>query len=380
MEENQKEIKPLILDLLKDLVVKIRIKQRISEQMETKSMSNATESIDFIITWVDGNDPIWQAEKARYQEKRSGDNRNFRYREWDTLRYWFRGVEKFAPWVNKVFFVTWGHLPPWLNTEHPKLKIVNHKDYIPAEYLPTFSSRTIDMNFHRIEDLSEHFVYFNDDMFLLQPTKKEDFFVNGLPCDMAVLDLPRISVRDRDGKTRKGDSIFLADIIGTAVINEHFKKKEVIKKHFFKWYSPKYGRWVFKTMSLALWDRFSNFRLTHVPYSYLKSTYSDVWNEEPDLLDSASRNKFRKNYDVNHWIFTYWQFAKGTFVPRRFDVAKYMYIKNDGNENLYKCIEEARYKMLCINDENTSDCYEVEKQKLLSAFEKILPEQSEYEK
>ena len=134
--------------------------------------------IDFIITWVDGNDPLWQAEKAKYQAVK-GDASVNRYREWDTLRYWFRGVEKFAPWVNKVFFVTWGHLPSWLNTEHPKLRIVKHTDYIPSEYLPTFSSRPIDMNFHRIEDLSEHFVYFNDDMFLLRPVQQADFFVNG---------------------------------------------------------------------------------------------------------------------------------------------------------------------------------------------------------
>ena len=65
--------------------------------------------------------------------------------------------------------------------------IVKHEDYIPEEFLPTFQSRTIDMNFHRIKDLSEHFVYFNDDMFLINPTTKEDFFVNGLPCDSAVM-------------------------------------------------------------------------------------------------------------------------------------------------------------------------------------------------
>ena len=343
-------------------------------------MKNDNYPIDFIITWVDGSDPAWRAEKAKYQVVEFGDAKESRYRDWDTLRYWFRGVEKYASWVNKVFFVTCGHLPPWLNQDNPKLRIVKHNEYIPSEYLPTFSSRPIDMNFHRIEDLSEHFVYFNDDMFLLQPTEREDFFKNDLPCDSAILDIPRISMRDRDGKTRNGDSIFLADLLGAAVLNNHFNKKQSIRAHFFKWYNLRYGSWMFKTLLMAPWNQFTNFRLTHVPYSYLKSTYSEVWEKEPELLMSASKHKFRRNSDVNHWIFTYWQYAKGTFIPRRYDVAKFWYIKNEGNDALYQAIENQRFKMLCINDDYTANDFEKEKQKLISAFEMILPEKSSFEK
>lgn len=335
--------------------------------------------IDFIVTWVDGNDPEWRKQKEKYQIAEFGDAKESRYRDWGTLQYWFRGVEKFAPWVNKVFFVTCGHLPSWLNVDNPKLRIVKHNEYIPKEYLPTFSSRPIDMNFHRIKELSEHFVYFNDDMFLMQPTKREDFFKNGLPCDTAILDIPRISMRGRDGRTLTGDSIFLADILGTAVINNHFDKRKSVRSNLFKWYSPKYGSWVFKTLMLAPWKKFPDFRLTHVPYSYLKSTYSEVWEQEPDLLDSASSNKFRKNYDVNHWIFTYWQFAKGNFTPRQYGAAKYCYIKNTGNEKLFHIIEQQKYKMICLNDEFTDGDFETERSKLIQAFDGILPEKSTFE-
>ena len=98
---------------------------------------NSASGIDFVITWVDGNDPAWQQEKSRTL-KASGlidktDDRKERYRDWDNLQYWFRGVEQFAPWVRKVHFVTWGHLPEWLNTSAPKLNIVNHEDFIPEE-------------------------------------------------------------------------------------------------------------------------------------------------------------------------------------------------------------------------------------------------------
>ena len=91
-------------------------------------------------------------------------------------RWWFRAVEKFAPWVNKIHFVTYGHLPKWLNIDNPKLNIAKHSDFIPQKYLPTFSSFPIEVNLHRIKGLAERFVYFNDDMFLLKTSKKRIIF------------------------------------------------------------------------------------------------------------------------------------------------------------------------------------------------------------
>ena len=116
--------------------------------------------VDFVIIWVDGNDEQWQKEKAKDSPDKNTDYRNIRYRDWDNLQYWFRGVEKFTPWVNKVHFVTCGHLPKWLNTNNPKLNIVKHSDFIPEKYLPTFSANPIELNIHRIKDLSEKFVFF----------------------------------------------------------------------------------------------------------------------------------------------------------------------------------------------------------------------------
>ena len=90
-----------------------------------------TNKIDFVITWVDGNDPEWQKERNKYLSDKidlnSNQNADCRYRDIGTLRYWFRAVEKYAPWVNKIHFITWGHLPKWLNTEHEKLNIVKQE-------------------------------------------------------------------------------------------------------------------------------------------------------------------------------------------------------------------------------------------------------------
>lgn len=148
------------------------------------------EEIDFVVAWVDGNDPAWQEERSRYTqnvERQKWNDSPVRYRDWGLLKYWFRGVEKFAPWVRYIYFVTWGHVPSWLNERNPKLKIIRHDEFIPREYLPTFSSHTIELNLHRIPGLSEQFVYFNDDMYLTKSVSPEVFFKNGIPCDTAVM-------------------------------------------------------------------------------------------------------------------------------------------------------------------------------------------------
>ena len=153
-----------------------------------KNTEKQNNPIDFVIAWVDGSDTEWQKEKARFETgSTSGDRREIRFRDWDNLRYWFRAVEMYAPWVNRIHFVTWGHFPKWLNTEHPKLHIVKHEDFIPSEFLPTFNSHTIEWNFHRILGLSERFVYFNDDMFLLNQIRPENFFIGEKPVDMLAL-------------------------------------------------------------------------------------------------------------------------------------------------------------------------------------------------
>ena len=111
----------------------------------------ASEKIDFVIMWVDGNDPKWQTEKNKYTPPLNADASICRYRDFDLLKYWFRGVEKYAPWVNKIHFITWGHIPSWLDTNNPKINIVKHEDYIPRKYLPTFNANTIELNVHSIE-------------------------------------------------------------------------------------------------------------------------------------------------------------------------------------------------------------------------------------
>lgn len=143
--------------------------------------------IDIVYTWVDGSDPIWDKKRRKRAEEIGtvlpDANNDARFMDNNELKYSLRSVHQFAPWINKIFIVTDNQIPNWLNTDHPKIKIVDHKDiFTKKENLPSFSARGIESQIHHIKQLSEHFIYFNDDMFLGRPSNLNDFFtVNGKP-------------------------------------------------------------------------------------------------------------------------------------------------------------------------------------------------------
>ena len=328
--------------------------------------------IDFVLIWVDGNDSEWQAERKKYLPEKNTDTREIRYRNWNNLKYWFRGVEKYAPWVNKVHFVTCGHLPNFLNCDNPKLNIVNHKDYMPKEYLPTFNSHTIELNLHRIEGLSEKFVYFNDDMFLTKNVKQTDFFINGLPCDSAILN-PIIPEQE--------DCVFEHILINNiGILNQDFSKKEVIKKNWKKWYNLKYGKELIRTILLSTWPNFTGIKNNHLPSSFLKSSYIEIWKNHKEKLHQTSLNKFRSSDDVNQYVIKNLQLAKGEFYPRKYNIGKWFDIFDNDNSELFNSIKTNKYKMICINDDKDVKNFEKLKQELNQAFETILPEKSSFEK
>ena len=328
------------------------------------------EKIDFVVLWVDGNDTEWQKEKSKYSNQPQ-DNAANRFRDWDLMKYWFRGVEKFAPWVNKVYFVTYGHLPEFLNVDCPKLKIVRHDEYIPKEYLPTFSSHTIELNLHRIEGLSEQFVYFNDDMFLCKPIKPETFFKKGLPCEEGV----------EGGSSNPGDGNIYYHVLLNDVdlINRHFKKRDVLKMNFFKWFNVRYGIDNLRTLCFAPWRNFGGFKNSHLPVAFLKSTFETVWSKEYQRLDETCKNRFRKIEDVNQYIIRYWQLVSGKFLPRGV-IGKRFDIGSGSIDEIVKSVRKQRYMAICLNDPEGLERYEVYQKAISKAFDEILPEKSMFEK
>lgn len=333
--------------------------------------------IDFVIPWVDGSDPAWVAEKCRYldQDFDSVLNDTTRYRDWNILKYWFRGVEKFAPWVNRIFFVTCGQVPDFLNLEHPKLRFVQHKEYIPARWLPTFSANPIELNLHRIPDLSEQFVYFNDDMFVVAPTTPDDFFRDGLPCDQGVLGL----LTPWKGDTPAALHWVLNDIF---YINHHFNKKESIERNRDKWFNPVYGPLQERTDRLMYWNCFTGFYIPHIQQSFLKSTFDKVWAAEPQVLEETSSHRFRGSMDVNQYLMRFWQLASGEFSPYP-KSGQYYNLQTDPIRFIQKDVQAKGYKTVCLNDgydaishtRFLSICGELQ-----SWLEALLPEKSGFER
>ncbi|XP_076069626.1 N-acetylglucosamine-1-phosphotransferase subunits alpha/beta-like isoform X2 [Oratosquilla oratoria] len=100
-----------------------------------------------------------------------------RFDDNEELRYSLRSLEKFAPWVRRVFIVTNGQIPYWLNLEHPRLTLVTHEEiFTNLSHLPSFSSPAIEVHLHRIPGLSEHFLYLNDDVMFGAEVWPEDFY------------------------------------------------------------------------------------------------------------------------------------------------------------------------------------------------------------
>ena len=328
-------------------------------------------NIDIVIPWVDGSDPEWQQEFRKYAALEMGrdNNTEIRYRDWNNMQYLFRGIEKFAPWVRKVHLITTGQKPKWLNINAPKLNFVRHEDFIPKEFLPTFSVRPIELNLHRIEGLAEQFIYFNDDYFLLRPVKPERFFRNGLPCDMAVLDtLPMGGPRGH---------MLMNDV---NVVNSHFRKNAVLKANPMKWLNPIYGSGLLRTMALLPFSVFPGFRNHHMPQAFRKSTFREVWEVEEPLLREVSSHRFRDITDVNQYMFRFWQLASGKFHPVNIVKGSCRYNLTDRDmDNLTTAIRIQKRDILVMADTEEVADFDGMVAQINAAFDAILPEKSSFE-
>ena len=323
--------------------------------------------IDFVITWVDGSDPVLQKKRQFYALKQKEDATVNRYRDWGTLRYWFRGVEKFAPWVDRIWLITDNQKPKWLKQNHSKLTIVDHRDYIPPEFLPTFNSNPIELNIHRIKGLSEQFVLFNDDMFLIRPIKPEFFFCNGLPCDDAILS-PIIL----DGGIAAGKMC----ANNMHIINQNFNKKEVIAANPRKWFNALYGKQMLRTLCLLPWHHLPGFYNDHLAQAFLKSTFEKVWEKDNETLREVSTHRFRSyETDVNQWLMRYWQLCEGNFTPTSPSRGR---VYSDVCQEALNCIRHQKASLICVNDNDEQD-FENNQRRLIMAFESILPSKSSFE-
>ena len=329
--------------------------------------------IDFVITWVDMSDTKWQKDFVKYSSKAENEKNSVsvaRFRDYGLLKFWFRGVEKFAPWVRKIHFVTCGQKPEWLNENHPKINLVNHKDFIPEQFLPSYNSVVIERYLHKIPDLAEHFVYFNDDFYIINHIDKSRFFQNGLPCDISIF---QYNPNWSQWYIRIKNNIKL--------INKHFNKKEVINNFYHKWFSPLYGKKLWMNYLMKYYPRFITLRTPHNAQPFLKSMFEDVWKHCEKELTETSINRFRA---VTDYTLSYFELGKCVqAILLRIILTMIQNVCPHDTAKTKKAVNVIRnqsYKLICLNDNVRIRNFDQVIRNINDAFDSILPEKSNFER
>lgn len=308
--------------------------------------------IDLVYLWVNGNDQKWLEEKEEWQTRLgicSQSTNNCRFIDNQELKYSLRSVEMNAPWINKIFIVTNGQVPEWLDTSHPKIKIITHKEIMPADALPTFNSEAIETCIANIPELSEHFLYANDDTFINSPVSPDFFFDgNGNPIVRLV---------------------------------KHDWKEEIIAKKL-------YLKNVIYSMNLIK-DKYGKeykYEASHNIDAYRKSHLNACKQEFIEEFERTCRYKFRTENSVQRTIFSYWMLANALGTPifcqnrvnDKTTKLEVLHQKITAPDNMKQTILKFKPSLLCINDGETVNPND--RKSLKGFLTELYPQKQEWEK
>lgn len=294
------------------------------------------EPIDIIVPWVNPNDLLWQDDFSKYSSLDGGQKAACRFRDMGVFHFWFRCIEKNMPWVRYVFLVlsSPSQIPSWLNTDNPRLKIVYHSQFIPAEELPTFNSSVINCYMPFIPELSDNYILFNDDFFVVDALRAGDFFINNRPVGKfnRVVRMPR-------GKT--------------------------------PWYHNIRNNY-------KLVDRYirgcQHIHPNHGPISFSKVYQLYIYTKMGPAIKSALHNsRFRKNKNVTDWLFFDIMALTGRIKERSGALTSFQYIN--------KAHFKATRRIVCFNDnESFTDAqYNAFKDSVYSYLQQNFPQKSSFE-
>lgn len=227
------------------------------------------EKIDAVITWVDGSEPNYQ---RKLKEHLSNNDRIKRqYLQANEINLCVASIVKYAPFIRKIFIVTDKQSPNLDSVKHivskEKIEIVDHEEIFRdnIEFLPTFNIRSIDALLFKIKDLSEKFIYFNDDMFLVKKTNPEDWFVG----DKAVL-------------------------TGNWVKTYNKKPIKIISQKIKSFFNmrPSFNASQSKAANIAGFNS-KYFKSYHCGRPQIKSVIKDFYNKNPEKLVDQIKYKIR---------------------------------------------------------------------------------------
>ena len=279
-------------------------------------MVERNTQIDLVIPFYNDSDKHWRTILYDYMKKEHSNDRQVvgeeRYRDWENFKYWFRAVEKNCKWVNKVFLVVAdeSQIPSWLDTSCSKLRVVYHKEYIPSELLPTFNIMTIEDYICKIKDLSNNYVYCNDDYFFLNPTTEDMFFINDIPV-----------FKDTSKKIEKLDT---SGEDGTfyQCLNNCIDLQLKISKKKAKGYS-----------------------FDHIPVPHKKDFENKIIDKNYNyFINANNKSRFRDKNNISNFIFTSLYKDLKTY-HKQSNNGCYVSVRNDTDFNDFDI-----YDMVCFND------------------------------
>lgn len=313
-------------------------------------MVERNSQIDIVIPFYNDSDKVWSEILYKYMSEEGSNDRQVvgeeRYRDWENFKYWFRGVEENCKWVNKVFLVvaSESQIPEWLDRNNPKLRIVLHEEYIPNELLPTFNIMTIENYFCRIKDLSDNYVYCNDDYFFLNPTTAGMFFVDNLPV-----------YKDTETEIKKLDT---SGEDGTfyQCLNNGMDLQLKIDGNKAKWYA-----------------------LDHLPVSHKKDFENEIlWYYGNEFFNANNKSRFRdRNNLSNHVFLCLYKDTKPYYKFNNYINSCYVSVRKDIDFDDY-----IYYDMVCFNDTQLlkqKDFIDV-KNRMIDFLERKFPNKSSFEK
>lgn len=287
-------------------------------------LSEVTEPIDLVYTWVDGDDPLWQERKERslgywdpstVHQSAAGASR---YTSRDELKYSLRSVEMYANWFRHIYIVTDGQVPTWLDRGNPRITVIDHKEiFTDPTALPVFNSHAIESQLHHIPGLSERYIYMNDDVFFARPTGPELFFTsNGLSKffpSKATLDVDPPSVRDMP-------------VLSAAKHNRDF----LLNRH---------GRLVTN-------------KFKHTPHPQIRTVLEQLETEEPEMFRNVAASRVRHPDDVSiaSALHHFHAYSLGRAVEGRI---RYAYVdigRDDAELILLRLSRRTDLDVLCLNE------------------------------
>jgi len=305
--------------------------------------------VDAVYTWVDGEDPHW---RSRYLAARSRQGalsdqaaNEARYASHDELRYSLRSLHLYAPWIRRVFLVTADQVPAWLDVDHPRLTVINHRDLLgPHTVLPTFNSHAIESALHEIDGLAEHFVYVNDDVFLGRPVTRNTFFHgNGL----AAFYLSNVARIEYGEPSVDDPPVTAAGKNNRRIIRERF-------------------------------DRLVTQKMKHTPHPLRRSVLAEICAAVPDDVARTRANQFRHPSDLSiaSSLHHYWSYLNGLSVPGRI---RYLYTDLADPQTplrMHHLLHRRDYDTFCVNDTITGH----RQRGLMETFlDRYFPTRSPYE-